>query len=155
MIGKVDVMRKIFWTGCLALFFTMAFPEILASPQNRLRISTRLEADSKVAAVTDGTQEDLSFAVVIAGSLFVLLIAWPTSRAWLYVLSGNYDEAIRIYEEKITRRPSHLRLYLTLANVYLLAGRNDQRALTAYTVMRLLHLASHNVQNGVTAIAVD
>ena len=81
------------------------------------------------------------------------LMTWPAFRAWIHVFSGNYAAAIQIYEKRLARQPHRLPLYLTLANLYLLAGRRDRRARTAYAMIRLLHLVSHHREEDSPIIA--
>lgn len=75
-----------------------------------------------------------------------LLVLLPIPRAWLLALCGKYAAATEIYENQLARRPHHLPLYLTLANLYLLAGRHDERALVAYRVVLQVRLATHHLQ---------
>lgn len=75
----------------------------------------------------------------IAPPLLAFLLLAPAPRAWFYTLRGDY-EAARICEKTLARHPHRVSLYLKLANLYLLAGRRDRRAMTAYAMMRLLRL---------------
>lgn len=67
-----------------------------------------------------------------------LLIFSPTTRARIQLLRGNYTNAGLIYEKILTRNPDRVKLYPTLANIYLLSGRQDPTAINVYkTVLRL------------------
>jgi len=86
-------------------------------------------------------------AVILLVALGVgIVVALPIPRAWLLVLCGNYAAATEIYENRLARQPNRLPLYLTLANLYLLAGRQDERALIAYRVVLQMRLATQHLQ---------
>jgi tetratricopeptide (TPR) repeat protein len=87
-----------------------------------------------------------AFAVLIVLAGFGLILCLPIPRAWLLALCGNYAAATEIYENQLARKPNHLPLYLTLANLYLLAGRRDERALIAYRVVCQLRMATQHLQ---------
>lgn len=65
----------------------------------------------------------------------------PTMRARYYLLRGKYQAAASIYERLIEKNPARLWLYPTLANVYLLAGRNDEQAIKVFKMILKLNLA--------------
>jgi tetratricopeptide (TPR) repeat protein len=74
------------------------------------------------------------FAVIGVLALLGLVRLSPLFRVWVYALLGNYTAAAKIYEQRLTRRPYHLHLYVKLAALYLLADRRDERALRAYRI---------------------
>jgi tetratricopeptide (TPR) repeat protein len=80
--------------------------------------------------------------MVAALPLLAYLLLAPAPRVRFYAWRGDYERAAQICEKALARHPHRVSLYLTLANLYLLAGRRDQRARTAYALMRLLHLVS-------------
>jgi hypothetical protein len=84
-----------------------------------------------------------ALAVIGVISLLGLGILSPPCRAWVHVLLGNYTTAAEIYERRLTRHPQRLHLYLKLAALYMLAGRCDEHALTAYRIIRQI---SHAIQ---------
>lgn len=135
---------------------TLAFS---AAPTSglRARVVTPAHVEKPVPAVNAAYGEEspphpaaifgqVAFAFLIAlasvGSIFCL----PIPRAWLLALCGNYAAATEIYENQLARKPNHLPLYLTLANLYLLAGRQDERALIAYRMVWQLRMATHHLQ---------
>ena len=89
----------------------------------------------------------MSIVILLAGLAISLLLALPIPRAWLLALCGKYAAATEIYEQQLARRPHQLPLYLTLANLYLLAGRQDERALIAYRVVLQMRLATQHLQS--------
>jgi hypothetical protein len=76
-------------------------------------------------------------ALMVLGviALLGLAILSPLCRAWIHALLGNYTAAANIYERRLARHPHRLHLYLRLAVLYMLAGRRDEPALTAYRII--------------------
>ncbi len=107
--------------------------------------NSRLNQDT-VEAAPAPTQNRL---IYIAGAvvllvilpLFSFIVFSPSSRARIYYLRGNYVKAARIYEKLLARHPERLKYYPTLANIYLMLGRNDERALKVYRMLIDLNLA--------------
>ncbi|NUM75993.1 tetratricopeptide repeat protein [candidate division KSB1 bacterium] len=137
-------MKQFWGTICALVLFLIFLTVTPAWTQPRIRVLPHTETQQNMAFEISVTATAIKYVALTCVPLLALLFAWPTFRAWLHALGGNYDAAIRIYEKKVARQPSHLRLYLTLAHLYLLAGRHDQRAVTAYVMIRLLHFASSN-----------
>ncbi|KAA3656912.1 MAG: tetratricopeptide repeat protein, partial [Calditrichaeota bacterium] len=65
------------------------------------------------------------FLVGILG-ITVLLYASDTRLIDLHVKSGEYEEAIRLYENVLFTQPQNARLHYELANVFLLADRSNE-----------------------------
>jgi len=62
----------------------------------------------------------------------------PATRARLYWWRGNDKTAAQIYEGLLERYPGRAKHYPALADIYLLQGRQDERALKVYrTVLQL------------------
>jgi tetratricopeptide (TPR) repeat protein len=74
--------------------------------------------------------------------LFVLAVLYfmPGARARLYLIRGKYDKARPIYESLLTTRPGDPRLYITLANIYLLENRKDESAIRIYEAVIRMNL---------------
>lgn len=71
----------------------------------------------------------LSITIVPTGVSFFLI---PTSRAKLCLLLKNYPKAASIYESLVMKNPNKSKLYLTLAQIYLLQNRADNTAIGVY-----------------------
>lgn len=83
----------------------------------------------------------MTTAAVMA-ALALAIIAFfafsPVIRARIHLLRGQYDRAAAIYEKILTKKPGKIKLYSTLANIYLLENRRDERALKVFeTIIRL------------------
>jgi len=76
---------------------------------------------------------------VVLVPLLGFMVFSPITRARIYLFLGNYAAAMRIYENMLTRRPDHLKLFpglaAALANYYLLSGRRDERAMQVYKMV--------------------
>jgi tetratricopeptide (TPR) repeat protein len=64
----------------------------------------------------------------------------PSIRACWHRCRRNYEAAARIYERMLERHPWRAKLYLQLSNIYLLLGKNDERAMKAYRAVLPLQL---------------
>lgn len=80
---------------------------------------------------------------VVVLPVFGFIVLSPTSRARLQYLRGNYMKAAQLYERILSKHPERLKIYTTLANIYLMLGRNDDRALRVFKMLIDLNLAKH------------
>jgi len=95
---------------------------------------------------------DMSSTLYVAGAAAALLVLpllglvvfSPAARARFYLLKGDYAGAAALYEKALTNNPQRVKLYPTLANIYLLMGRHDERALKVYKTILQLNLATKN-----------
>ena len=82
------------------------------------------------------------------GLAFIPLLGFvifsPSVRARYHLIRGRYAEAVKIYERRLARKPDKVKLYPALANLYLLMGRHDERALKVYKMVLQLNLATTN-----------
>jgi len=77
-------------------------------------------------------------ATIILVPLLGLMFFSPTARANFYLWRKNYPAAARAFEKLLERNPKRAGLYVSLAELYLQLGRNDERSLRVYqTVLRL------------------
>jgi len=82
-------------------------------------------------------------AVAIILPVVGLYVFSPAARARLLLLQGDYAKAAEIYERLLEKRPTKLKLYPVLANIYLLEGRTDERAIKVFKMILQLNLLSH------------
>jgi len=76
--------------------------------------------------------------------LLGLVVLSPSARARYHLLRGRYGDAVNIYERLLARKPDRVKLYPALANLYLLMGRHDERAMRVYKMVLQLNLATTN-----------
>jgi len=67
----------------------------------------------------------------------------PAAKARLLLLQGDYEKAAHIYERLLAKRPTRLKLYPVLANIYLLVGRTDETAIKVFKMILQLNLLAH------------
>ncbi|RMD85998.1 MAG: tetratricopeptide repeat protein [Calditrichaeota bacterium] len=85
----------------------------------------------------------LLVSFVLMTLVMVAFIIWMTSpnlRARVYLSRGNYDRAALIYEKQLIKHPDRVYYYATLANIYLMANRRDEKALKVYEKTLKLNL---------------
>jgi len=84
----------------------------------------------------------VALAAVIVLSVIVMVVFLPTMRARYYLLLRHYAAAAEIYEKLLANNPKQSNLYGALANLYLLLGRYDERAITIYKMILQLNIAT-------------
>jgi tetratricopeptide (TPR) repeat protein len=85
-----------------------------------------------------------ALAALVVLPLLGSVVLSPAARARIYLLRGDYIAAAQLYEKVLERHPNKVKLYPMLANIYLLLGRNDKKALKAYKMVLQLNLATRN-----------
>ncbi len=106
----------------------------------------KLGDETEAASAQDGKRMNPmvyigGFIAVLILPVFGFVVFSPTSRARIHYLRGNYPKAANIYERMLARHPERLKYYPTLANIYLILGRNDERALKVFRMIIDLNLA--------------
>lgn len=69
-------------------------------------------------------------AILLPLAIFVL--SSPAIRARYYLLKGQYNRASQLYEHILSKHPEKTKIYISLANIYLVNNRNDEMALKVY-----------------------
>lgn len=94
--------------------------------------------------------------MAILGALILLgfMVFSPPIRARWHLFRCNYSAAAEIYEKLLTRRPDRLKLYSTLAEIYLLLPRNDAQALQVFKKVLQFNLDTPNREE-IDAIVVQ
>jgi hypothetical protein len=87
----------------------------------------------------------LVVALIVLPALGFVIFS-PTTRARFHLMRGNYAAVTQIYEKMLERHPERFKLQPalvnTLANIYLLMGRHDERAIEIYKIVQQLNLAN-------------
>ena len=124
----------------------------LISPQYKDLDQQLAEAKRKLSeSVPRAPGRTLAGDIALAGAVALtiilpvagVLIGSPAARARLYLLQGDYEKAAQIYERLLDKRPTRLKLYPVLANIYLLEGRTDEQAIKVFKMILQLNLLSH------------
>jgi len=74
-------------------------------------------------------------AAFLAGIIILplgVLFASPTTRAKYYILQKKYGKAREIYERMLAKKPNNIKLYITLANIYINENRVDEVAIRVF-----------------------
>lgn len=77
----------------------------------------------------------------------------PEMRARILLLQGKYENAIKIYESMLTRNPGKVRLYMTLANIYMLEKRQDDRAVKTFEMVLRLNMDTEHYDKIIKILA--
>jgi len=76
------------------------------------------------------------FLALILPSLLIpisfIFIISPEARAKYYLLRGKNSRAIQVYEHELAKHPKKTKVYINLANLYLIDNRSDKLALKVY-----------------------
>jgi hypothetical protein len=88
----------------------------------------------------------LSFASVALLAILGIVAAWPHARVCYRLWRGDDNGAAQVYEKILQRHPQRKKLYVPLAELYLLLGRNDARAIKVYKAILQLNLATADRQ---------
>ena len=117
---------------------------------------------AKRPAVVAKTGENGGKALYVGGVLAALVLLpligavvfSPAARARLHLMRGDYVAATQIYEHLLARHPDRVKLYPTLANIYLFMGRRDDSAVKVYKMVLQLHLTT-NKRDEMSAIVAQ
>lgn len=107
---------------------------LLSQTRQNLETTNWATTDEKAGGSKSGTQSSLMlafFAAVIAIPLMLLFIS-PATRARYYILLRKYDKAREIYERMLSKKPNNIKLYITLANIYVNENRIDEVAIRVF-----------------------
>ena len=63
---------------------------------------------------------------------WAMVLLSPTARAKFYLLQKKYDKAGQIYERMLHNNPTNVKLYMTLANIYMNENRTDEYAINIF-----------------------
>jgi tetratricopeptide (TPR) repeat protein len=134
----LDLMQQQQWQRAMILFekIKLIKPNYKSTEFLLSQVKQNIEAASMAAneTPTQSTSSTLLFALF--GSIIALpiavLVASPITRARYYILLKKYDKAREIYERMLTKRPNNIKLYITLANIYINENRVDEIAIRVF-----------------------
>ena len=103
-------------------------------------------------------EQSHSYVGVALLAVVVLLTAGviglsPLARARFHLWRGNDKAAVQIYERLLAKNPRRVKLYVSLANVYLRLGSADYSAMKAYRVVLQLNLSTHHREKITSIVA--
>ncbi|MCI0515202.1 tetratricopeptide repeat protein [candidate division KSB1 bacterium] len=144
--GMLNIQRQDWMQAIIALEKAKVLNPELPDLQNQINLAQqKMNAPATPATTTRrtiGSSWSVLLIVLGLGLLFVLALLYfmPSARARLYLIRGKYDKARPIYESQLTTRPGDPRLYITLANIYLLENRKDESAIRIYEAVIRMNL---------------
>lgn len=113
-----------------------------------LRIHLTQSSAYPTVSANDLWSSPLSLGTAMVGLVVIpllgLVVLSPSARARYHLLRGRYADAVNIYERLLVRKPDRIKLYPALANLYLLMGRHDERAMKVYKMVLQLNLTTTN-----------
>lgn len=74
----------------------------------------------------------ISLVLVPIGVAFFMV---PTTRAKWLLIQGNHQKAASIYESILMKKPNKVKLYPSLASIYLMLNRKDETARKVYDIV--------------------
>ncbi|MDZ7269757.1 MAG: tetratricopeptide repeat protein [candidate division KSB1 bacterium] len=117
--------------------------DYLAQARTNLHLSTPRRA---AQAEPGGGLTPAHFAgvLLLVGIVLGVILLSPASRARLQLLRGNHAAAVALYEDLLARHPQRAKFYTNLANLYLLMGRTDEKAMKVFKTVLQLNLATRH-----------
>ena len=151
--GMASVRRKAWIQAVIAFEKAIVLRPELPELQSQLELA-RQKLNQQEADIQDqqgGEAAPWSVLIVMlavgGGFGFGLLYFIPTVRARFYLTRGDFKMAKQIYEGMLMTRPGDPRVYITLANIYLLENRQDEKALRIYDAVMRMNLDSRRNEN--------
>lgn len=108
---------------------------LLDQVKQNLNVSSLTNEKRKFAAGSKSQSSGLILFGFLAGLVMLpvaLFFISPTTRARYYILLKKYDKAREIYESILTKKPNNIKLYITLANIYINERRIDEVAIRVF-----------------------
>ncbi len=135
----LDLMRQQDWQRAMILLEKIKLikpgyrnTEFLLS-QARQNIESTMGLSQNEATSGKGANRILLALVIGFVSLpLAILYLLPTTRARYYILLKKYDKARAIYERLLSKKPNNIKLYITLANIYINENRVDEVAIRVF-----------------------
>ncbi len=95
-----------------------------------------------------------ALAALILLPLVGLMVFSPIARARLHLMRGDYVAAAASYERILERHPNRAKFYPILADLYMLMGRHDEKALKIFKVILQLNLATKH-RDAINAVVAE
>lgn len=124
--------------------------ERLADAKSLLKKSNQPSEERKGGGLLATIGLALGLLLVPLVGIFALS---PEMRARVLMLQGKYNNAIKIYESMLKRNPGKVRLYMTLANIYMLEKRQDDRAVKTFEMVLRLNMDTEHYDKIIAILA--
>ncbi len=135
----LDLMQQQDWQRAMILLekISLVKPDYKSTEFLIAQVKQNIEA-ANLAGANETADRKKSPAVILALIVGIialpmaLLFASPTTRAKYYILLKKHDKARDIYEKMLSKKPNNVKLYITLANIYINENRVDEIAIRVF-----------------------
>ncbi|MDZ7264659.1 MAG: tetratricopeptide repeat protein [candidate division KSB1 bacterium] len=139
----LDLMQKQDWlkAGIVLEKIKLIHPNykntefLLAQARQNLERSNYSPAENTAAAGDKSGNPAVLLLAFLAGIVVLpvgLFFLSPVTRARYYILQKRYDKAREIYERLLSKKPNDIKLYITLANIYINERRIDEVSIRVF-----------------------
>ncbi|MDZ7376124.1 MAG: tetratricopeptide repeat protein, partial [candidate division KSB1 bacterium] len=135
----LDLMRQQDWQRAMILLEKIKLikpgyrnTEFLLSQARQNIESTMGLSQDATSGRTAGNKLILALIIGFVSLPLAILYLLPTTRARYYILLKRYDKARAIYERLLSKKPNNIKLYITLANIYINENRIDEVAIRVF-----------------------
>lgn len=97
----------------------------------------------------------IGLACIAVLAIWGMALAWPHARVCYRLWRGDDEGAAQVYEKILQRHPQRVQFYSPLADVYLLSGRNDARAIKIYKAVLQFNLGSKANRQEINAMVTQ
>lgn len=108
---------------------------LLEQIKQNLNMSSLAREKQQLAEGSQSKNSSMILFGFLAGAILLpvgLFFTSPAARARYYIILKKYDKAREIYEGLLTRKPNDIKLYITLANIYINERRIDEVAIRVF-----------------------
>ncbi len=138
----LDLMEKQQWQGAIIYLEKTKLIKpnykstdfLLNHAKQNIEIMEMTAGKESSTGSKQGSPFTLIFALlasIVALPVAILSIS-PASRAKYFILLRKYDRAREIYERMLSKKPNNIKLYITLANIYINENRVDEVAVRIF-----------------------
>jgi len=140
--GALDLMERQEWHRAIILLEKVRLIkpdykniEFLLSQAKQKIKTSNLVAVNEVSVNSKSDTPAALLLALLAGIItlpVVVLSVSPTTRARYYIFLKKNDKAREIYERMLSKKPNNIKLYITLANIYINEKRVDEIAIRVF-----------------------
>jgi tetratricopeptide (TPR) repeat protein len=134
----LDLMQQQQWQRAMILLekIKLIKPNYKSTEFLSSQVKQNIEVASMAVNETSCRSTSSTFLFALLVSIIALpitiLFVSPTTRARYYILLKKYDKAREIYERMLSKKPNNVKLYITLANIYINENRVDEIAIRVF-----------------------
>lgn len=140
--GALDLMQKQEWQRAIILLEKVKLIKpnykntdfLMSQAKHSIEVANSASFNESQDQSGSGSSPIIIFALLasIVALPVAILSASPVYRAKYFILLKKYDRAREIYERMLTKKPNNVKLYITLANIYINENRVDEVAIRVF-----------------------